>query len=195
MRVNSGTTRTPPGHRDKAQNSGTVPAIPGRLATMRLEVALGDGHELEAIGRGVVVLETKLLSGRVKKCTLNDVLYVPKLAYNLLSVSKVTEASKTTRFGVANCQILDGNRKLIAVGAKVGDLYYLNCHNGLQQTNMAQSESQKKKEDVWHQRFGHLGARNLEKLAKDKLVDGSTMMCRKKSISANHVQKESIISN
>ena len=39
------------------------------------------------------------------------------------------------------------------------------------------------------------GARNLEKLAKDKLVDGSTMMCRKKSISANHVQKESIISN
>ena len=107
----------------------------------RLEVALGDGHELEAIGRGVVVLETKLLSGRVKKCTLNDVLYVPKLAYNMLSVSKVTEANKTTRFGVANCQLLDGNRKLIAVGAKVGDLYYLNCHNGLQQTNMAQSES------------------------------------------------------
>ena len=54
----------------------------------------------------------------------------------------------------------------------MGDLYYLNCHNGLQQTNMAQSESKKTKEDVWHQRFGHLGVRNLEKLAKDKLVDG-----------------------
>ena len=37
MRVNSGTTRTPPGHRDKAQNSGTVPAIPGRLATMQID--------------------------------------------------------------------------------------------------------------------------------------------------------------
>ena len=44
-----------------------------------LEVALGDGHELEAIGRGDVVLDTKLPSGRVKKCTLNNVLYVPKL--------------------------------------------------------------------------------------------------------------------
>ena len=98
--------------------------------------------------------------------------YVPKLAHNLLSVSKVTEAGKTMRSDAANCQLLDGNRKLIAVGVKVGDLYYLNCHNGLQQTSMAQSKSQKTKEDVWHQRFGHLGARNLEKLAKDKLVDG-----------------------
>ena len=53
----------------------------------------------------------------------------------------------------------------------MGDLYYLNCHDGLQQTNMAQNESQKKKEDVWY-RFGHLGVRNLEKLAMDKLVDG-----------------------
>ena len=28
------------------------------------------------------------------------------------------------------------------------------------------------KEHVWHQRYGHLGANNLERLARDQLVDG-----------------------
>ena len=30
---------------------------------------------------------------------------------------------------------------------------------------------QEKKEDVWHRRYGHLGVRNLRKLAKDNLVN------------------------
>ena len=55
------------------------------------EVTLGDGHDLDAIGRGVVVLETQLPSGRTKKCKLHDVLYVPKLSYNLLSFSYMYE--------------------------------------------------------------------------------------------------------
>lgn len=28
------------------------------------------------------------------------------------------------------------------------------------------------KEDLWHRRYGHLGVENLQKLAKDNLVDG-----------------------
>ena len=33
-----------------------------------LEVTLGNGHDLSAVGCGVVVLQTKLPSGRQKKC-------------------------------------------------------------------------------------------------------------------------------
>ena len=40
------------------------------------EVALRDGHDVEAIGRGVVVLETKLPSGRTRKCKLHEMLYM-----------------------------------------------------------------------------------------------------------------------
>ena len=68
-----------------------------------LEVTLGDGYNLDAIGCGVVILETKLPSGKTKKCKLNDVLYVPKLSYNLLSVSKISDAGKTTRPAVKFC--------------------------------------------------------------------------------------------
>lgn len=50
-----------------------------------LQVTLGDGHTLEATGRGTVALDMKLPDGMTKTCKLNDVLYVPKLSYNLLS--------------------------------------------------------------------------------------------------------------
>ena len=137
-----------------------------------LEVTLGDGHTLEATGRGTVVLEMKLPDGTTKKCNLSNVVYVPKLPYNLLSVSKATETGKTTRFSEAGSRILDAKRKLVAAGTRVGCLYYLDCLTSCQQINAAASVCQETREEVWHRRFGHLGARNLQKLAKDKLVDG-----------------------
>ena len=103
-----------------------------------LEVTLGDGYDLHTIGRGVVVLETKLPSGRTKKCKLHDVQYVPKLSYNLLSVSRTSDAGKIARFGETSCHILDANRKLVAVATRVGDLYYLSCRPGSQKSKKCQ---------------------------------------------------------
>ena len=115
----------------------------------RLEVTLGDGYNLDAIGRGVVLLETKLHSSKTKKCKLHDVLYVPKLSYNLLSVSKVSDAGKTARFGETSCQILY-DRKLCAVVTMVGDLYYLNCRPKFQKAYKVRDKRPETKEDVWH---------------------------------------------
>ena len=137
-----------------------------------LEVTLGDGHVLEATGRGIVVLEMKLPQGKSIKCKLHDVLYVPMLSYNLLSVSKVTEFGKTISFSDDGSQITGINRKLVATATRVGNLYHLNCHASRQNANAVESQKVETKEDVWHRRFGHLGARNLQKLAKEKLVDG-----------------------
>ena len=54
------------------------------------EIVLGDGHTLDAVGVGNVVLNL-VVDGKIKKRRLRNVLYVPKLVYNLLSVSKATE--------------------------------------------------------------------------------------------------------
>ena len=48
-------------------------------------VILGDDTVLQAIGRGTVVVDTEV-KGRVKTITIKDVLHVPKLNGNLLSV-------------------------------------------------------------------------------------------------------------
>ena len=66
--------------------------------TQLVEVTLGDGNVLKVSGQGVVSLKMKLPDGSVRRCKLLDVLYVPDLAYNLLSVSKAAESGKMTKF-------------------------------------------------------------------------------------------------
>ena len=123
-----------------------------------LEVTLGDGCAVEATGQGTVVLEMTS--------------YVPDLSYNLLSVSKAVEAGKVVEFDEISCRILDANRELITAATRVGNLYYLNCLTDHQQANAADKRNQQTKEDIWHRRYGHLGVQNLQKLAKEELVDG-----------------------
>ena len=50
-------------------------------------VTLGDGRDLEVKSVGTVELDMLLPNGSSRKCSLQKVLYVPKLAYNLVSVS------------------------------------------------------------------------------------------------------------
>ena len=55
-----------------------------------LDVTLGDGHVVRATGRGRVRLTLELNCGK-SFCTLSEVMLVPGLAYNLLSVAKVSQ--------------------------------------------------------------------------------------------------------
>ena len=50
-------------------------------------VSLGDSSVLDVKGEGTMRMEMILQDGTKKKCTWNNVLYVPNLAYNLVSVS------------------------------------------------------------------------------------------------------------
>lgn len=137
------------------------------------EVTLGDGYAVEATGRGVVALEVTTTGDKTKKCKLHDVLYVPKLSYNLLSVSRATKSGKAVEFGAAGCEIIDENRKLIATATRVGSLYYLNCRKDCQRMNAAtESQPCENKGSIWHRRYGHLGIRNLKAMALDNMVDG-----------------------
>ena len=69
----------------------------------------------------------KLPGDKLKQCNLLDVLLVPKLWYDLLSVSKAAEAGKVIEFDESGCQVLNAKRKLIAAGNRAGSLYYLKC--------------------------------------------------------------------
>ena len=112
-----------------------------------LKVKLGDGYEVDAIGSGSVMLKCPLSSGISKECKLHKVLHVPRLSYNLLSVSVATEHGKTVSFEKTGCQVLD-KEKPVAVGNKIGELYYLNCCANRVSSNTAETQdSQELKED------------------------------------------------
>ncbi len=52
-----------------------------------VDVMLGDGKILNAVGSGVVTVHTNLANGKQQECKLHNVLFVPNVSYNLLSVS------------------------------------------------------------------------------------------------------------
>ena len=133
------------------------------------KVALGDGRTLEAIGTGAVEVKLELPGGESKIGRLNKVLYVPTLAYNLLSVAKATEAGKTVTFGETQGEVIDGEGEVVAAMSKAGNLYYLKCKP--LKNERINSASHQSKENLWHRRFGHLGERSLCTLKKDGLVN------------------------
>ena len=95
-----------------------------------MEVTLGDGSSLMAPGRGMVMVKSRLQNGKTYQCHLNDVLFVPSLAYNLISVAKagkLTEFTETEYKGV------------VATECRMGSLYYLNIDSPGQQANLAHS--------------------------------------------------------
>ena len=68
-------------------------------------------------------------------CALKNVLYVPELAYNLVSVPRVAEAWKIVHF----CNSMTGFRNekgasKFSFGAKRGSLYSLNFSRNVQET-------------------------------------------------------------
>ena len=121
-----------------------------------LTVTLGDGHTLQAAGRGNVVLRMRLPHGKTRECTLHDVLFVPDLAYNLLSVTSAAKKNKVTTFSETKCEIRDAKSRLVASGHRERSLYYLD-YDGVTQQVHSICDHEGLKGTTWHCRFGHLG--------------------------------------
>lgn len=130
------------------------------------QVTLGDGRSLSVIGRGMVSLMMKLPGGRMESRKLLQMLHVPELSFNLVSVSKVSECSRVVRFVETGCQIVDSYGKVLATASKCGSLFLLDCRTS-EQMNVA-----KVLMDVWHRRYGHLNSQSLRQLSSEELVDG-----------------------
>ena len=116
------------------------------------------------------LLSLVLPGGITNGCQLHDVLYVPDLSYNLLSISKMTEAGKKVNFHNDLCLIRDQKERVIAIVFKKGNLYYFNGVNHYHPLRVSVAENES--ENVWHRRYGRLGEKYLQQLAEEKLVNG-----------------------
>ncbi len=129
-------------------------------------VSLGDGIKLKAVGRGTILFSMKLPGDKCRRCRFEDVLHVPDLSYNLVSVSKITKVGKTIKFNESGCEIENSDGCVVATAIRCGNLYFLNCEIS-KRANIVEY-----KEVVRHKRYGHLGVQSLKKLAVDHLVNG-----------------------
>lgn len=83
---------------------------------------------------------------------------VPKFSYNFVSVSKANEAGYPVSFEDSACKIIRADGVIIAIGRKVGCLFYLDFQREMESANSAKVDSDLSNKMLWHQLYGHLGA-------------------------------------
>ena len=137
-----------------------------------VNIVVGDGGALPASGKGDVFVRMLLPQNKVKRCKLKNVLFVPKLAHNLISIPQMTMKNNVKAVFFENsCKILNRYDKLVAYGKRVGNLFVLDCERerpaeaNVSTTNCAMQY-------LWHRRLCHIGFNNVRKIVKDNLVSG-----------------------
>lgn len=101
-----------------------------------------------------------LLLGK-NKVQVNNVLYVPKLAANLLSVSAMVKNGCQVNFRQDSCDIYNREGKWICSAKLINNLYILNTHREIHAnlTSTALNDYV-----LWHRRMGHLNFADVNKL-------------------------------
>ena len=129
------------------------------------EIYLGDNTVIHAEGEGMV----KLFTGGDTGCylDLHKVLYVPKLAKNLLSVPIMASMEAEVHFDKEKC-IVSKDGKNFVIGKLVnGTLYTVNAIE-FAQPSTANEETA----EIWHQRLGHLNHNYVDQMKKKDMVTG-----------------------
>ncbi|UYV74013.1 hypothetical protein LAZ67_11001828 [Cordylochernes scorpioides] len=98
---------------------------------------------------------------------LNNVLHVPSLTDNLISVNKLVQENNKVIFDQKGGHIIDQAGYTIITANKVGDLYFIKGNNNkiditFKVTNIPW--------EVWHKRLGHINDQYMEIMKKNQLV-------------------------
>jgi transposase InsO family protein len=130
-------------------------------------VANGESAKVLGIGTG----ELHCLNGKdeaVKVC-LENVLYVPDLTENLLSVKRLAKTGHSVGFTGEQCEI-SKNNIVIAKGKLSPDMYELRVpHRSLA---VKQNQHTPNCQHSWHRRFGHRHPEDVQKLEIKKMATG-----------------------
>lgn len=107
---------------------------------------------------------------------IEDVLYIPELSLNLLSLRRLENSGKKVIFFGGRVTV-EADNEVVATGRQHGRLYCMDfecvkMRNENTTSSALMTGKVSKQLELWHQRFGHLGNENLQKLVKKGMVEG-----------------------
>lgn len=122
------------------------------------DITIGDISIIPIRGAGTI----PIFRTSHDKRYFSNVLYVPDLGFNLLSVSSLTKQGASIEFSADSVIIRDqASGSVLARGVQDGGLYKFTA-----------LVSQAAYDSLWHARFGHLGHSTLQQAHRDGMVDG-----------------------
>ena len=130
-------------------------------------VTTADHGVLTCTQRGTAVLITPH-----SRITIHDVLYVPSLTLNLVSVSALIKAGSRVRFTKTGCAIRSSRNKLVARAVALNNIYSIYATPGAVDTAYTVSSGRSGPMD-WqtaHARMGHLSPSSMKVLLDKQLA-------------------------
>jgi hypothetical protein len=135
------------------------------------KVYLGDDYPLDAIGKGSIHVKLDV-GGKTRDGIFQNVLHVPDLAGNLLSVSKMVSQGLRVGFDDSGCTIRNGKGCVIARAVMERNLYRLTATIEQERDTAQVAKVAENSADLWHQRLGHLHMDGVKSLGSKNLVTG-----------------------
>lgn len=131
-------------------------------------VTLANGTKIRSEGTGTVLFRTT--DGyQDRRLKAHDVLHVPDIEDNLISVSKLTDNGMDITFSGADCRVFLG-KHLVMSALKENGIYFIRG-----ETVPAKETARVVRNDevtLWHRRMGHLHFETLDAMSKNGLVTG-----------------------
>ncbi|KXJ69949.1 hypothetical protein RP20_CCG025350 [Aedes albopictus] len=121
-------------------------------------------------GESLVAKESGVVSGMSNRGVMmhaKDVLYVPSLRDNLMSVKKLTKAGVEVIFN-ERYVTLKKDGETIGTAHMRGNLYVMEIAVQRANASLAEADSA----DLWHRRLGHISETGMAALMREKLVLG-----------------------
>lgn len=97
---------------------------------------------------------------------LTNVLCVPDLNANLLSMAKFTDFGYTVKFSKLGAEIYKEQDKVQMIAVKIGNGYCVESKTNNEEATMTTDI------DIWHQRLGHVNRKIIQEMKKKNLVIG-----------------------
>lgn len=129
------------------------------------------GHSIQATGKGSIRVSFKL-DNNLSVVTFNDVLYVPDLDSNLLSVGKLMDSNVTVSFTKDRCTFARMGTPF-GIATRVGSLYQVQMmphHDTALIVSAAKDVTQNL--PLWHRRLAHINERRVLEMFKNGAVNG-----------------------
>lgn len=144
-------------------------------SSKRGRLCLASNSSTEIAAKGTVSFDAEI-SGVKTNIKLINVLHVPELRSNLLSVAKITDKGFSVQFNKNRAIVTGSDKNVKLVADRVGDLYYVRefktaeCRNISNMTHKAQKQLETLK--TWHRRLGHINVQDLCTADRNKAVLG-----------------------
>ncbi len=151
-------------------------------------VRVGGGASIPVEGRGTVHAQAVVNTNTTIDVMITDVLYVPELKINLLSVARLNRAGLTVVFENERCIIRDARGDISGVALRqANNLYYMRLQP-LKPTNVVltlQNDKNGAWLELWHRRMCHANKRSILDLFRSNLIAEPTNADRTQATKTN----------